>query len=156
MARRKDKQVHKVYGWEHQWYHWNNQMISLYGARMWVRWACRVYGIDPPVVRAAKPKAATSFYDPEEHAISLKPRHTNAAVALHEAAHAIQDRYYDWDKIEDHGPEFAGIYISLLLASKMYPETAITASAKAAGIKTSRGATPYAIRPKRRTKKSPR
>lgn len=129
-----DPQQKRVYEWE--------DLFSSFGKRSETRaeivklicGACRYYGIDPPSVRfVSKEKSpsltTTTYYDSSDHSISMGYRSCNAAIAMHESSHAIVSELYE--NVEDHGPEFLGVYLSLLEWAKVAPRSALHASAQA-------------------------
>lgn len=150
-----DRDTRKAYAWEDSWLHWNKPGFKnkIGNARSWVRWACRRYGIPYPVVIRLADKEKTSWSIPTygrdgkvvAHRIELHPKHNNFAIALHEAAHVIDD-YINDPMAPSHNKTWLGIYIDLLVASGVYPKAAIIASAKAAGLKW--------ITPRRKKKKA--
>jgi hypothetical protein len=129
----KDRQVKRLYDWEAEWASWNTATVTLPECRKYVRQACEAYNVPPPSVSQHKHNGM-SYYEPNEHRISLRHDHKNVPIALHEAAHAIVWTIYG-ETVEDHGREFCGVYLFLLTAVQAAPEVAITASARAAGIK---------------------
>lgn len=108
-------------------------------ARDLVGAACRKYRIPAPEIRFPKNdrrlgKKVASTYHPDLHLIKLRPRHMNAAIVLHETAHAITDWILGTD-LEPHGPEWAGIYMVLLEDYGIMPAVALHASADAGRVK---------------------
>jgi hypothetical protein len=85
------------------------------------------------VVRALPAHGELSYYYSLDHSINLQPIHWNISTALHESAHAIltaaTENYW-----EDHGPEWLGVYLWLLVRAAQWPTVALKASAKAAGL----------------------
>jgi hypothetical protein len=133
-----DRDTKKVYAWEDKWTHWNlpGFKTKTAHARRWIAWACDKWGVPMPVVTrlGANAKTSWSMGSPEiGHRIELAPHHNNFAVALHEAAHVIDD--YVGDDDASHNPRWLGIYLWLLEHSDIYPKGTVTASAKAAGLK---------------------
>jgi hypothetical protein len=125
----KDPQQKRVYAWENQWIDWRpKKRLTEAQARMWVRWACKLYGVKPPRVLFYKSEKGTSIYDPNTHQIKLRPRHMNIWVCLHESAHAITDCLLG-DELEGHGTHWVGVFRALL-------DTALVESVKKAGIKS--------------------
>lgn len=70
-----------------------------------------------------------SYYHTLDHSISLNPIHRNVATVLHEVAHAIQS-YILGDVHEDHGPEWLGIFMWLLVKAGVASEEAIILTAQ--------------------------
>lgn len=110
-----DKQQQAVYGWENGWIDWrHSKRLTESEVRYWVRWACSLYDVKPPVVRFHRRQmGGTSFYDPNDHTIEFRRRHMNIWCALHEAAHAITDTVLNPD-LEGHGKQFMGTFTILL------------------------------------------
>lgn len=133
-------QATALYAWEEAWASWNVSTTSLAECRDYVRQACAAYGVPAPKVTGHKHREM-SYYRTDIHKISLRYDHKNIAIALHEAAHAIIYHYYQ-DTVKDHGPEFMGVYLHLLVEAKLAPPVAITASAKAAKLRWSKNMTP--------------
>lgn len=129
----KDPQVKAAYAWEGDWMYSRYRALSGVGVRRWVQWACKQYGVKPPVVRIHRlAKGGTSFYDPSTHSIEFRKRHLNMWTALHEAAHAIETQLLDAK--QPHGPEWLGIFLALLLKAGVAPREALYGSARAAGL----------------------
>ncbi len=140
----RDDQQKAVYAWEDQWKDWNRPTMSKQELRVLMRRAERLYGVEPAWLtfpkrnRGAHGKRLASQYDPGTHAIHLRPRHRNVAVALHETAHAIHDCLFGpWSRpnLQAHGPLWLGIYLTLLISAKIAPRAALLASAKEKGLK---------------------
>lgn len=133
-----DRQKRAVYEWEDLFRSFGERGASRADIASLIRRACRRYGVEPPMVRfVSKAKSpsltVTTYYDSSDHSISMGYRSCNYAIACHESAHAIiDDRYED---VEDHGPEFLGVYFDLLAWSKVAPRTALEASARALGLR---------------------
>jgi len=147
-----DTQQRAAYKWEDQWETWNRVSASDRRVRSAIRSAERHYKIRPTKIlivaknrnhervdaRTGKGKKLTSQYDPTPHTITIRPRHRNVAVALHEAAHAIHDELFgnlSRPELESHGPMWLGIYLWLLADAKVAPRRALLASAKSSGLK---------------------
>lgn len=147
-----DSQRNAVYAWEDKWESWNRASASERRVRKAIRRAERLYKIRPTKIlsvakdrtnhktdlRSGKGVRLSSEYDPVPHTITLRPRHMNLAVALHEAAHAIHDEIFgniSRPELEPHGPMWLGIYLWLLVDAKVAPEFALLGSAQEAGIR---------------------
>lgn len=126
-----DRQQQRVYAWEAQWADWNAGHLSLRGARSVVRWACKKYGLPPPVVKQ-HPGKAYSFSCGS--LISFSKGQRNSAIALHESAHYIATHIFG-NSIEHHAQEWLGIYLWLLEGYRVAPRIALHASAKAKGLR---------------------
>lgn len=136
-----DPQKHALYAWEDAWGDWNRQSLTLTEIRRLVRKASRLYGVKPPAVTAHTGRMWTTYY-PDTASVTFERSQRNTAVALHEAAHHIlfalcrQEAEEDSDgHFEDHGREFLGIYLYLLNHFAVAPLVALTASARAAGLR---------------------
>lgn len=134
-----DRRSKKTYLWEDQWGDWNRRgfYTKAKEARSWIHWASRRWGTVPPTVHSLGAKGHMSFAHNNgagKFGIYLTDRHNNIAIALHEAAHVIDDQLPSPVK-EHHGKRWLAIYLDLLGSSGQYPKTAVEASAKAAGLK---------------------
>lgn len=102
-------------------------------------------------------KRLSSQYDPDSHTITLRPRHLNPAIVLHESAHSITDWILGWEG-PAHGPEWLGVYMVLLEDFGIAPRVALHASADKVGLsyRTREYVAPSVIRRryKRRTKQA--
>lgn len=136
-------QTAALYKWEDAWSSWNASTCSLAECRKFVRMACEAYGVPPPPVATHK-HTEMSYFDPARMRISLRYDHKNVPIALHEAAHAIVWHYYG-ASVPDHGKEFMGIYLYLLAQARCAPEVALTASARAAGLRWLRDMSPERV-----------
>jgi hypothetical protein len=128
-----DKQQKRVYKWEHTWGAWSGTAPKN-NCTYWLTWACSQYGIDNPTLVLSKNNRGNSYYHEDKNLIRLVKVHQNYSVVMHEAAHAIVSEYYP-ATVEDHGPEWLGIYLWLLKASGSVPESALKASAKEHNLK---------------------
>lgn len=126
-----DPQQLRVYAWEGEWADWNSSTISLAKAREYIRWACDLYWVEPPVV---KRHPGNSYSYSDGYVISFNKDQINRAIALHEVAHHICNSMFSAD-MPGHSPEWMAIYLWLLIKARIAPKTALLASAKAAGIK---------------------
>jgi hypothetical protein len=138
-----------VYAWEGEWSDWNSEALTLHETREVVRWACRKYGVEVARVKQHHTRAYTFSQD---GVISFRHDHKNTAIALHEAAHHIADVIWG-DSIEDHAPEWLGVYLWLLEGARVAPRVALHASARA---KRLRWVQTWAVSPKRLRRKSRR
>lgn len=123
-----DKQQKRVYRWESAWGTWSGACSSK-NCRYWHRWACEAYGIDVPKLELARDNRGESFFRGDTNLVRLVKCHQNYSVVFHEAAHAVAFYYYP-GSVEDHGPEWLGIFLWMLRESKAVPEIALQASAK--------------------------
>lgn len=143
--RRKDDQTdpqrEALYGWEDEWRDWNVNSLTLAECRWAVRTACAKYKLTAPPV-GQHHAALYSHYDTGLNRISLQAKSRrnvkcgtkNLAICLHEATHYILWRKWG-DRVQDHGPTFLGIYLFLLNEARIAPLIALTASARAAGLR---------------------
>lgn len=136
--RTRDPQQKAVYQWEGDWQEWNRSTASLCELREAVKWACRRYGVK--VIPALKQHAGGAYSWTRERdgcrpEISMQAREQkNMAVVLHEVAHYICDEIFR-EKVQDHGPEFLGIFLGLLADRGVAPEVALHATASSHGLK---------------------
>ena len=140
-----DSQQRAVYAWEGLWHGWVNKSASQQAVRKAIRRAERLYRI---------PKTCISFYTKSKNkegvrlgsrfdyvhpvgCIQLRPEHCNIASGLHEAAHAVMAALLGWTPkgIEDHGPQWLGVYLFLLADAGLAPRVALEASARDAGLR---------------------
>lgn len=132
-----DPQKARLYEWEDRFSSFGKRSESRLDIQKLVYRACRRYDIEPPIVRfVSKAKSpgltVTTFYDTADHSIQFGYRSCNAAIACHEVAHAVIAEYQE--NVEDHGPEFLGVYFDLLEWAKVLPRSAIHASAREMGL----------------------
>jgi hypothetical protein len=126
-------QAKKLYDWEDLFGYSRVRMWpNLAQPRKWVRWACALFKIKHPKVLAQRKGQMYSWYCSPRDAIYLYNNHYNVWAVLHEVAHVITEKKWN---VTGHGPRFAGVLIYLLIKSGLYPQTALYASAKAAGVK---------------------
>lgn len=135
----KDRQQNLAYKWEDQFLHWPGSYLTEKGATEIAKAAARLYRIPVPELVFGKRdtrdgKDLPSSYYPDEHKIVFVPRHMNTLVVLHEMAHAITD-YILGGNLEPHGPQWLGVYMWLMDRFHIAPTIALTASAKAIGLK---------------------
>lgn len=112
-----DKQKGRLYAFEDYW-GWNCKAATQDECRTIITWACDSYDVPVPTIRFRKWR---TWYDPDDHSIVLGNGNQNAAIALHEAAHAIH-YWLVGEAHEDHGPEWLAIYMWLLRSAKIAPE----------------------------------
>jgi hypothetical protein len=139
----RDTQRARVYAWEGQWSDWNACNLTLKEARDVVHWACKKYGVRPARVKQHSDRAYSFSQD---GLISFRLDHKNTAIALHEAAHHIADVIFEESRIDDHGPEWLGIYLWLLEGARVAPRIALHSSALA---KKLRWVPTWTVSPKR-------
>lgn len=135
-----DPQAERIYEWTYQWSEWNRKVIPLTECKDYVYAACKLYDLDPPTVSAAPCSQRYSAHWEDKDQIQLTNSHQNPAIALHEVAHYIVHTLNP--RAVGHGPTFAGVYLFLLVEAGIAPAEAIYASARKAGIKWSKKATP--------------
>jgi hypothetical protein len=132
----RDPQARLVYRWEGKWKDWNRTTMTLQECRDLIKWACRHFKlkISPRVKQNKNRNMSYSRSDVPKPFISLRAAdHKNRCVALHEAAHFIADEIFG-NKVQWHGKEFMGVYIRLLIKSRIAPAVALITSAKAEGL----------------------
>lgn len=145
-----DRQRRAVYAWESGWRDWNTTTMGLRRAREYVCWACDMYNLCAPRVKQHKPAAYDRSYS-QGDLISFRDDEINAAAALHEAAHYITGRIFG-ESIEGHAPEWAAVYLWLLIKARIAPRTALCASAAAKGVQW---ASLWSVSPKRLARRFP-
>lgn len=140
MARspKNDPQEQTAYSWENSFTQ-HGKKLTEKEMRTAIKRATRIYRVPMVQLRCVSKdsrsrKKLMSYYDPNTHLISIRPRHMTLDVALHEAAHAIADWILGWD-IEIHGPHWLGIYMTLLIKFKVLPQSALEATALERGLK---------------------
>jgi hypothetical protein len=137
VGRARDRQQKRAYAWEGDFMYWTPMIAKNKDIAKVISDACRMYRVPPPKVRFAvrNSQSDSSYYDPNLHEILILPKHREVGTALHEAAHAITDWIIGpWDT-EAHGPEWLGVFITLLDRFKVIPRVAAEAHAKAKGLK---------------------
>jgi hypothetical protein len=133
-----DSQQKRVYLWEDSFRSFVERTATRRDIRKLIRDACSRYGVDAPAVQfksraGGKRMRLSSDYDPSQHSITIGFTDCNHAIACHEAAHAITDDLQEG--VQDHGPEFLGVYLDLLEWANVAPRSALHASAKASGLR---------------------
>ena len=157
-----DPQRDRLYSWEAKWRSWNRKTDSLSDCRKYVHTACAYYGIPPPSVRSHGGRAYSWSQADGNYAqintvrangksrsvISFnRDRGLNIPTALHEAAHAIASVLLPWE-MADHDPRFVGIYLWLLIKTRIAPRSALEASLTAAGLTWDSKTTPRSLKKK--------
>lgn len=127
----KDPQQQRAYNWEGGWADWNSHTLSLTRLREYVHWACALYGLKPPAVKAHKGNA---YSWSQGNVVSFQYSQMNRAIALHETSHYICDQVFGLE-IEGHSPEWLAVYLWLLIEAGVAPRVALCASAKAKGLR---------------------
>jgi hypothetical protein len=134
-----DPQKEDVYEWEDEWRAWSRNTHTLPELRAAIRTACAYYGVRHPKVKQHNLRSL-SWSIAEYDLISLQAvgpldrGGKNMATAMHEAAHHIVYKLCG-HRPADHGPTFLGVYLWLLAAAGVAPESALFASARAHGLK---------------------
>lgn len=137
--KKSDVQQNRAYKWEDSFTKWAGPHMTQSAALETVASASRRYRIPiPEVIFPTKNKRSgkdlPSQYNPITHTITLRPRHLNGAIVLHEIAHAITDYVLGW-YLDAHGPQWLGIYMVLLEDYGISTRQALHASADEAGLK---------------------
>lgn len=133
-----DLQKEKLYEWEEEWKDWDRNTLKLKEMRATVRWACKKYHVSTPQVRQHKTREWSWYKDGTYRGgtakISFQHGQSNPAIALHETAHHI---IYEicGETVEDHGREFLGVYLWLLIEAKVAPASALYPSARTASLR---------------------
>lgn len=147
-----DTQKDAVYEWQWKFWHWNHKELSKRQVHNWVKWAIKKkFGFKHLPKIAYLRSGNVSWYNKETATLGFIHDHRNIAMVLHETAHAITDRMYAYT-VEDHGPEFMGVFLWLLEACGWYPKNTLYASAKQAGLKIDGTMGPYLMRPPKKKK----
>lgn len=133
-----DPQKEKVYEWEASFRDWDRNTLKLGEMRERVRWACKKYRVSQPKVRQHHTREWSWYKDGTYRGgvakISFQHGQSNPAIALHEAAHHIIYELLGED-VEDHGREFFGVYLWLLIEAKVAPASALYPSARTASLR---------------------
>lgn len=130
----RDPQKKRVYVWENEWFDWCRGNLNLSECRAVVKWACDLYGLKTPRVAQHDDRSYSYCQMDPKPLINFRSDQKNASVALHEAAHYICDTIFGGD-LEDHSPQWMGIFLWLLEGARIAPRTALHASARAKKIK---------------------
>lgn len=130
-----DPQAKAVYKWQWQWGNWNENELTKDDVRHWVKWAWKKkFGFKRMPRVVFRTAGEYSSYDPDQATLYFIHEHRNVAVVLHEVAHAIITMLYG-RTVEDHGPEFMGVFLYLLEEARLYPRATVYDSAVKAGLK---------------------
>ena len=130
-----DRQKDAVYAWEGAFRASGARSLTPAETRGIIRQCCRFYGIQPPRIKLMPRNAREwSYYHSADEVIAMNWHQCNPHIACHEAAHAILDAWDDDGDAEDHGPEFLGIYLTLLVEHRVAPSSALEASAREMGL----------------------
>lgn len=128
-----DPQKARLYAWEDSFWGWNYNLVKLSKCREVIRFAANLYGVAPPSVRSHH-KVSMSWSIPQSREISLQSKGSvpgkgglNYPTALHEVTHQIIWDYYG-ASVQDHGPEFVGVYMWLLAQAGIVPYDALAES----------------------------
>lgn len=135
MSTKEDPQQQRAYDWEGDFTDWAPPRATKAEMLRVIRRCCRMYRVPAPAVfflskNRRNGKKLTSVYDPNKHAIYIRPRHMQKNTAIHEAAHAV----IDWilgPYNESHGKEWVGVMMNLLSKFKIAPMRALKLHAKA-------------------------
>jgi len=145
---RADSQRTRVYAWEWASEQLNDTPLSRTSCERIVRYACALYGVPTPSVQVCESThGRKSYYDELRNHIKLVYKHRTPLACLHEAAHAITSRYYG-NAVQDHGPEWLGIYCWLILHMGLARPKWLRLSLKNAGLKAkpTRIVAPYKLK----------
>lgn len=138
---KKDPQQYRVYKWENDLSNWGGAHAKPTAIRAMVRRCCRLYRVPMPHVAVVSKnrragKLLHSVSDPNNYTITIRPRHREIWTPIHEAAHTITDHLFGLHTgTQNHGREFLGIYMALLIRLKVLPRTALVAYAKSLRLK---------------------
>lgn len=95
-----------------------------------VRHACREWGVERPNCGWSAETRPSVYGSCDDDSIRLNPLYDgdNTAVLLHELAHWLTFKVFEAsDDLQDHGPEFMGVYRYLLDRYNMIPSVAFDA-----------------------------
>lgn len=138
---RNDPQQEKAYAWEGDFCDWAGAHATRAAMRKAVLECCSIYRVPAPEVwfraknRGARGRKLTSYYQPGSHIIVIRPRHMNLNTAVHEASHAVVDWILGWSSTQPHGPEWVGVFITLLDRMKIAPRAGLEAHARSMRLK---------------------
>lgn len=128
--RRPDPQCKRVYKWTWQWFDWNRRTLTDKEVKAVIKKACEVWDIHQPrFIGFCPKKAPCSVYNDDDQSLRMLPDHCNPATVLHEVAHHIVHVRLG-TKYQDHGPEWLGVFLDLLVAFHVAPEDALVSSLK--------------------------
>lgn len=137
---RSDPQRERAYAWEGAFTDWAGAHATKAAMLRAMRKCCRLYRVPMPAVfflskNRRGGKKLPSYYDPDRHAIYIRPRHRELNTAVHEAAHAIVDWILGPWGTQPHGREWVGVFMVLLDHMKIVPRLALAAHAKSVRLK---------------------
>lgn len=126
---KKDPQRYLVYKWETDLTNWAGSRATKREMRKVIARCCKAYRVPAPSVAIVTKdkrdgKKLDSFYSPDDHNITLRPRHYNLWDAIHEAAHAITDHICGPD-LQAHSPEWFSVYLNLLIRQRVMPQAVL-------------------------------
>ncbi len=137
---RSDCHAEFVYAWENDFRDWSERICSLEECQRVMDTGCAHYGVAPPRVQLWKrafswcpDTLAVTGRMLDRPVVRLCTRGQNWPTVLHEAAHWIV--LHLAPRSADHGPTWLGIYLWLLGEAGVAPESALHASARAAGLR---------------------
>ncbi len=126
----KDPQARKLYAWEREFFDWNRDSLKLKQLRAVIHAACDRYGVPYPGKVVRQKDKNKKYSEQTKRGIwMLKGNHYNLATALHEVAHHVTRCMYG-KTVQNHGKEYLGIYLDLLLTFKVAPHDALIPSLK--------------------------
>lgn len=137
---KRDPQQFKVYRWEKDLFDWAGERATDAELHTVMGRCCRAYRVPvPDIALVTKNKRdgvkLDSYYMPDSHSITIRPRHRDKCTAIHEAAHAIADHIFGTENGEWHGPIWFGIYINLLERHRILPRTVLLDHARSFDLK---------------------
>jgi hypothetical protein len=128
-----DPQKRRLYAWEDGFRSFDEPSLLTHEVERVVRRCCRRYGVPSPAVRFMPwARREWSYHEVggKRELIVFNRQHCNHAIACHEAAHAICHARFG-AAAQDHGPEFVGVYLDLLILHSVAPRVALEASLRA-------------------------
>lgn len=136
---KRDPQQFKVYRWEKDLFDWAGERATVRELRKTMERCCHAYRVPVPTIAiVTKDKRdgvkLDSYYMPDYHSITLRPRHRDKCTAIHEAAHAIADHIFGTHNGEFHGQIWFGIYLNLLVRNRIMPLSVLINHARTFGL----------------------
>jgi hypothetical protein len=130
----KDPQKKRVYKWEDGWLHAAERTLTRAETRRLVARCCKLYNTTVPrLIFLPRTNKEWSYFHGPADKLVFNYFHCNEFIVCHEVAHAIVYRRHG-ETIPDHGHEFMGIYLALLMNEKVAGRIALYDSAQAAGL----------------------
>jgi hypothetical protein len=129
-----DTQQDALYAWEDTFRSFGERSLTQKETLRVIRRCCRIYGVEAPRIHFM-PRSRREWSHLQDNDLWMNWHQCNHAIACHEAAHAIVTAWDPDEDREDHGPEFVGVYLNLLVKHQVAPRSALEASLRQAGIR---------------------